>query len=255
MGTCPACGSPTTARDRHCAACGAALPEGRGRPCPACGTPAEPGDRHCRACGRPLPRPPEPDATAPLGEPAPRRDTEVLPAVEPFLAPRSRDARAVEAEREPRPGQRQPPAPRPAPTPIGGIVAFAASLAVIASGFLEWRTEVLGGGTGAEVPLRFLADPEAAARRGEWTIALLLLVLGAVGAMVALLTIVVPRLRRLRGLVGVLTLVVPAAFVVRTEIALGLLGGSHPFLESFGPGVWLAVGASVMQVVAGRLRR
>jgi len=122
----------------------------------------------------------------------------------------------------------------------------------VASGFLEWRAEALGGGTAADIPLRFVANPRADARQGDITVALLLLGLGTVGAIAALLSILVPWLRFLRRLIGAFTLIVPVVFVVRTELTLRFFAGEHSFLDSIGRGVWLCAIAAMVEMVAGR---
>jgi hypothetical protein len=135
---------------------------------------------------------------------------------------------------------------------VGAIIALLAAILVVVSGFLEWRAEALGGGTGADIPIRFLVNPRADARAGDITVALLLLGLGTAGAIAALLSILLPWLRFLRRVIGGLTLLVPVVFVVRTELTLRFFAGEHPFLDSIGRGVWLCAGAAVVEVVAGR---
>lgn len=220
------------------------------------------GDRHCRRCGRAL----GPDDTqaipvsggtagssAPPGRSSEVFDTQALPAAsvpaEPYLAPRSWAPPAAEEEPEAAPYR------RPAPgrgIPVGAIIALLAAAVVVASGFLEWRVEALGGGTAADIPLRFLANPEADAKPGDVTIALVLLGLGTLGAIAALLSIILPGFRFLRRLIGGFTLLVPVVFVIRSELTLRFLSGEHPFLDSIGRGVWLCALAAVVEIVAGR---
>jgi hypothetical protein len=135
---------------------------------------------------------------------------------------------------------------------VGAIIALIAAAAVVASGFMEWRAEALGGGTAADIPLRFLADPEANARPGDITIALVLLGLGTLGALAALVSMVVPWLRFARRVIGGFTLLVPLVFVIRSELALRFLSGDHPFLDSIGRGVWLCAIAAIAEIAAGR---
>lgn len=181
-------------------------------------------------------------------------DTQALPAAsgpaEPYLAPRSW-APEPAAEGPDEAGYREAPARRRM-APVGAIIALVAAAVVVASGFLEWRAEALGGGTAADIPLRFLVNPEANAGPGDVTIALLLLGLGTLGAVAALLSILAPRLRFLRRLIGALTLLVPVVFVIRTELTLRFLSGEHSFLDSIGRGVWLCAIAAVGEIVAGR---
>jgi hypothetical protein len=223
-----------------------------------------PEDRHCRRCGAVLAG----DATQaipvsggkPGSNPGPsdrsgeRFDTQALPVAsvpaEPYLAPRSWAPERLEEEAEDA-GYRQPP-PRRREAPLGAIIALVAAAAVVASGFLEWRAAALGGGTAADIPIRFLTNPKANARPGDVTIALLLLGLGTLGAVASLLSILIPGLRFLRRLIGGFTLVVPVVFVIRTELALRFLSGEHPFLDSIGRGVWLCAIAAMVESVAGR---
>jgi hypothetical protein len=233
--------------------------------CPSCGAPVDSDDRYCRRCGTTLsaddtqaipirgstpehnPRPP--------GGAGSTFDTQALPAAaepsEPYLVPRSwgPEPAAEEAEGE---AYQEAAAPRRRGFPVGAILALVAAIVVVASAFLEWRAETLGGGTAADIPLRFLFNPRADARPGEITVALLLLGLGTAGAIAALLSILLPWLRFLRRVIGGLTLLVPVVFVVRTELTLRFFAGEHPFLDSIGRGVWLCAGAAVVEVVAGR---
>jgi hypothetical protein len=261
MNACPSCGAPTLDSDLFCASCGTRLRGDADGSCPRCGSPVGPGDRHCRRCGAFLA--PDDTQAIPVAGANPRsidqevrsHDTQALPAAsepaEPYLAPRSwappREAEELEGELEPE----APPARR-GRAPVGALIALIAAIVVVASGFLEWRAEILGGGTAADIPLRFLLDPRADARPGDITVALLLLGLGTAGAIAALLSILLPALRFLRRVVGGLTLIVPVVFVVRTELTLRFFAGEHPFLDSIGLGVWLCAGAAVVEVVAGR---
>jgi hypothetical protein len=232
---------------------------GRMNACPSCGASVDADDRYCRRCGTNLsadetqavaganPRPPDREGSV--------FDTQALPAAsvpaEPYLAPRSWG---------PEPGAEQPEgetypeaaSARRQGVPVGAIIALVAAIVVVASGFLEWRAEALGGGTAADIPIRFLANPRADARAGDITVALLLLGLGTAGAIAALLSILLPWLRFLRRLIGALTLLVPVVFVVRMDFTLRFFGGDHPFLASIGPGVWVCAVAAVIELVAGR---
>lgn len=260
MKACPSCGARTLESDLFCASCGTRLSPATEEACRKCGAPVAKGDRHCRRCGIAL----ADDLTQalPTGEQADRDspgtdrpyDTQVLPQTsrpaEPYLAPRSR---APEPERGDQGAWQYDAAPpRRGEAPVGAIIALIAAAAVVASGFLEWRAEALGGGTAAEIPLRFLADPEASARAGEITIALLLLGLGTLGALTALLSMLVRWLRFLRRLIGGFTLLVPIVFVIRTELELRFLSGDHDFLDSIGRGVWLCAISAVVEIVSGR---
>jgi hypothetical protein len=123
---------------------------------------------------------------------------------------------------------------------------------VVASAFLDWRAEALGGGSAADIPLRFLTNAKADARPGELTIALVLLGLGTLGALAALLSMLVPGFRFVRRLIGGLTFLVPLVFVVRSELALRFLSGEHSFLDSIGRGVWVCAVAAAVEIAAGR---
>jgi hypothetical protein len=230
--------------------------------CPSCGATVDVADRYCRRCGVLLtgddtqaipasktaagsnPQPADPSVQA--------FDTQALPAAsipaEPYLAPRS--WAPPQAEEEPAEAQYRESRRREAP--VGAIIALVAAAVVVASGFLEWRAEALGGGTAADIPLRFLANPEATARPGDLTVALVLLGLGTLGAIAALLSILLPWLRFIRRLIGGFTLLVPVVFVIRSELTLRFLSGEHPFLDSIGRGVWLCAIAAVLEIVAGR---
>ena len=265
MNACPSCGAPVLDSDLFCASCGNRVHDETDSSCPNCGAPVSAGDRHCRRCGTPLPEsetgatPGSREATEANPRSARRPDspfdTQALPAssipADPYLAPRSwgPEPAVEEAEGE---AYREAPAPRRREAPVGAIIALLAAIVVVASAFLEWRAEALGGGTAADIPLRFLANPEADARPGEITVALVLLGLGTVGAIAALLSVLVSWLRVLRRLIGAFTLLVPVVFVVRSELALRFFGGDHPFLDSIGRGVWLCAIAAVVEMVAGR---
>jgi hypothetical protein len=265
MNACPSCGAPTLQSDLFCASCGTRLRGGADRSCPRCGAPVAAGDRHCRRCGNLLSAddtqavPVRGEAAGANPHPTDREgtgfDTQALPAAsvpaEPYLAPRSWGPEAAVEEPEGGPSP-EAATPRRRGAPVGAIIALVAAIVVVVSGFLEWRAEVLGGGTAADIPLRFVANPEADARPGDITVALLLLGLGTAGAIVALLSILVPWLRFLRRLIGAFTLLVPVVFVVRTELTLRFFAGDQPFLDSIGRGVWLCAVAAVIEMVAGR---
>lgn len=257
MNACPSCGAPALESDVFCASCGTRLGE-VSHSCPKCGAPVSSGDRHCRRCGTVLAGD-DTQAIPVTGEPAGTNpgqghDTQVLPVAqrpsEPYLEPRSWAAGPTQESHEAAP-YREAPEPRRG-VPVGGIVALVAAAVVVASAFLEWRAEALGGGTAADIPLRFLANAEANARPGEITIALILLGLGTLGALAALLTMLVPWLRFVRRLIGGFTLLVPVVFVIRSELALRFLSGEHSFLDSIGRGVWLCAIAAVVEITAGR---
>jgi zinc-ribbon domain len=229
--------------------------------CPSCGAAVDADDRYCRRCGADLTSddtqavPVRKGAAAsnpPADRPSEVFDTQAFPAAsvpsEPYLAPRSW---APPAESEPEEAPNRAPASGRG-IPVGAIIALLAAAVVVASGFLEWRAEALGGGTAADIPLRFLSNPQANAKPGDVTIALVLLGLGTLGAIAALLSILLPGFRFLRRLIGGFTFLVPVVFVIRTELELRFLSGEHPFLGSIGRGVWLCAIAAVAEIVAGR---
>lgn len=247
-----------------CASCGIRLSEEADRrSCPRCGAPVMSGDRHCRRCGavlagedtKAIPVTRESTGSNPHSGDPDRvgHDTGILPVAsrprEPYLEPRSWTAGPAD-EAGAVPYEDAPTRRRGAP--VGAILALIAAAAVVASGFLEWRAESLGGGSAADIPLRFLTNPKADARQGEITIALVLLGLGTLGALASLVSMLVPWLRFVRRLIGGLTLLVPVVFVVRSELALRLLSGEHSILDSIGRGAWLCAIAAAVEISAGR---
>lgn len=271
MTTCPSCGSPVQADDRFCGACGATVGAepveivSVPRFCSRCGGPLEDQDRFCGRCGAPV------RAASPAAEAEPDEDFfadwNVVFAEEPSPVPREAVTEAVprqpvvEAtdtavlptapgedggpettpERPPRP-RRHPP---PRGFPWGASLALAGAVAVVVSAILPW-TE--GGALPREIPVRSLIE-----LRGDAGVNLgfVLLMAGTIGALVALLTMLLPWLGFLRRLAGILTLALPVLFVLR---ALDPGTGLGDLAGVVGAGVYAAGGGAIAQVVAGKWR-
>jgi hypothetical protein len=274
MTACPSCGSPVEADDRFCGACGTTLGAEPAevvpapRFCTGCGGPLEDPDRFCGRCGAPVrSSSPEIAAVEPEADedffadwnvvfaeepsPGPQEaiteaiphppvvegtDTAVLPAT-----PREDGEHETPPERPPRP-RRHPP---PRGFPWGASLALAGAVAVVVSAILPWTQ---GGALPREIPARGLIE-----LRGDAGVNLgfLLLMAGTIGALVALLTMLLPWLGFLRRLAGVLTLALPVLFVLRT-IDPG--AGFGDLLGVLGAGVYAAGGGAIAQVVAGKWR-
>ncbi len=274
MTACPSCGSPVEADDRFCGVCGATLGAEPSevvpapRFCTVCGGLLEDGDRFCGRCGAPVRSPtpgaavvepeadedffadwnvvfaeePTPGPQEAITEAVPRppvaegTDTAVLPT-----APREAREPETPPERPPRP-RRHPP---PRGFPWGASLALAGSVAVVVSAILPW-TE--GGAIPREIPARSLIELRGGA---GLNLGFVLLVAGTIGALVALLTMLLPWLGFLRRLVGLLTLALPVLFVLRT---LDPGGGFGDLAGVLGAGVYAAGGGAIAQVVAGKWR-
>jgi hypothetical protein len=189
---------------------------------------------------------------APLPPPPPRDEavTEQVP-----LTPRVSDT-AVISTPSAQPTRPEAPIPTP-PTkepregprgfPLGATFALLGAVAVIVSAVLEW-----GGPFGRPFPrdiaVRLLFDPSGPATGPN--LGVVLLVVGTVGALVALLTMAVPAFTPLRRLIGLLTLAIPAGFTLRTA-TLG--DGSFVDLPSLiEAGVYVALAGAFAEMVAGR---
>jgi hypothetical protein len=271
MTTCPSCGSPVEADDRFCGACGATLGAEpvevvpAPRFCTSCGGPLDDQDRFCGRCGAPVreaspavesdadedffadwnvvfAEEPSPVPQEAITEAVPRphvvegTDTAVLPA-----KPREDGEHETPPEPPPRP-RRHPP---PRGFPWGASLALAGAVAVVVSAILPWTAE---GALPREIPAHSLIE----LRRGAGVnLGFVLLVSGTVGALVALLTMLLPWLGFLRRLAGLLTLALPVLFVLRT-IDPG--AGFGDLLGVLGAGVYAAGGGAIAQVVAGKWR-
>jgi hypothetical protein len=271
MTTCPSCGSPVEADDRFCGACGATLGSEpveivpAPRFCSRCGGPLEDQDRFCGRCGAPV------RAASPAAEAEPDEDFfadwNVVFAEEPSPVPRDAITEAVPRQpvveatdtavlptappedRGPETTPERPPQPRRHPPPRGfpwgASLALAGAVAVVVSAILPW-TE--GGALPREIPVSSLIE-----LRGDAGVNLgfVLLMAGTIGALVALLTMLLPWLGFLRRLAGILTLALPVLFVLR---ALDPGTGLGDLAGVVGAGVYAAGGGAIAQVVAGKWR-
>ncbi len=271
MTACPSCGTPVEAEDRFCGSCGVLLgsevpaPVEASRFCTRCGGPLEADDRFCGRCGAPARQ------TTGEEEPADKdffADWNIVFAEEPPPSPRDAVTEAVprpaqpdasdtsvlptapEPEQEAAPGRppRERRHPPPRGFPWGASVALLGAVAVIVSAVLPWTAA--GRGLPREIPARQLIDAQGAATGVN--LGIVLLVVGAVGAMVALLTMVLPWLGFLRRLVGLLTLAIPVLFVLRT---LEPPAGLGDLIDVLGVGVYAAAAGAVTQIAAGMWRR
>jgi hypothetical protein len=268
MTACPSCGSPVEAADRFCGACGTTLEAEPAevpapRFCTRCGGPLDDEDRFCGRCGAParadaaaqpeedeedffadwnlvFAEEPSPGPQEAVTEAVPRpptagvSDTSVLP-----IAPRAEAE--TKPERPPPPPRRHPP---PRGFPWGATVALAGAVAVVVSAILPWTGE---GALPKEIPARSLIADGA----GGVNLGFILLVAGTIGALVALLTMLLPWLGFLRRLAGILTLAIPVLFVLR---ALDPPAGLGDLIEVLGAGVYAAGAGAIAQVVAGKWR-
>jgi hypothetical protein len=271
MTTCPSCGSPVEADDRFCGACGTTLGAEPAEVVPAprfcthCGGPLEDQDRFCGRCGAPVreaspaveseadedffadwnvvfAEEPSPVRQEAITEAVPRppvvegTDTAVLPTA-------AREDRGPETPPEPPPRSRRHPPPRG--FPWGASLALAGAVAVVVSAILPWTAE---GGLPREIPARSLIELRGGA---GVNLGFVLLVAGTVGALVALLTMLLPWLGFLRRLAGLLTLALPVLYVLRT---LDPGAGLGDLAQVLGAGVYAAGAGAVAQVVAGKWR-
>jgi len=129
---------------------------------------------------------------------------------------------------------------------IGQSLALLGAVTVIVSAVLPWTRT--GEGLPRDIPARLLIDPQGPA--SGLNLGIVLLVVGAIGALVALLTMVAPWLGFLRRLVGLATLALPLLFVIRAWADTGLGG----LIDLIGAGVYGAAAGSIIQIVAGKWR-
>jgi Double zinc ribbon len=271
MTSCASCGSPAGVEDRFCATCGSPLGEEAPAAvpgasfCTSCGTPLDPEDRFCGRCGAPVrarsglaeegeddlladwdlevsdKEPPEPDEAVTESIPRPARvsDTTVIEELpEPAPAPYIR----------PHPPVREPRAPVRG-VPLGATFALLGAVAVVVSATLEWNGP-FGPDLPRDIAFRLLFDPTGPAT--GINLGVVLLIVGTVGALVAILTMALPALKPIRRVIGLLTLAIPAGFAVRT-FQLALTDGSLLDLPSLlGPGVYVALVGAFIEMVAGK---
>jgi hypothetical protein len=266
---CRRCGSPLETGDLFCGECGSKVPGAAGDP----DEPTQAGEMvrqdedFFAAWDKGLPQvPPEevphrPDeavtetiATARPG------DTAVLPTApaEPYLDPGApRPAVPPHDAAAPGGAQVYPPKPAPRPRqgfPLGATLALIGALAVIVSALLEWlRDASLTPGDGVfprDVAFRLLLDPGGP----ETGVSLGIVLLGAglLGALVALITMVVPVLKFLRRLVGLVTLALPGLFVFRIVQELLSRGTVDEIWTVLGVGVYVAAAGAFTQMIAGK---
>lgn len=203
------------------------------------------------------PQPPPVGAPAPPSIPPPDqaptqtiavnpRDTSILP-VQPEQAP-------YEPEAVPPPGPAAAPVPPErragAGFPFGATVALLGAVAVIVSSIVDWGRGELVGTFPRDIPVRQLITPNAEA--GGVSMGMVLLVVGTIGALVALLTMAVPFLRFLRRLIGLATLIVPVLYVIRVAIPLFVDLRFADVVGVLGTGFYVAAVGAFVQMVAGR---
>lgn len=222
-------------------------------------------DRFCGRCGAPVR-----DATAPSGGEPERQEEEqdffadwnLVFAEEPSpreaiteSVPRPQEAPEAERRSDTEVLQVAPAAPQPEPPrpprhppprgfPWGASIALAGAVAVVVSAILPWRPS---GALPREIAARSLIGSGS----GGVNLGVILLIAGTVGALVALLTMLLPWLGFLRRLAGILTLAVPVLFVLR---ALDPTAGLGDLPGALGVGVYAAAGGAVAQILAGKLR-
>lgn len=172
----------------------------------------------------------------PVRSTAPR--TEEVPA--PPVAPRETE--------EPR----ETPLPRGVGFPWGGALALLGSLAVILSSILDW-----GGPFSSSLPrdisAAWLLDPNAAAIGPS--LGVVMLFAGTLGALVTLVGMAAPGFTFLRRIVGLLTLFIPMAFVLRTLQSPAEQTGITDLPSALAVGVFVAAAGALVELVAGRSRR
>jgi hypothetical protein len=131
-------------------------------------------------------------------------------------------------------------------------VALAGAIGVVVSALLPWT---VGGPDArvfpADVPARALLPFGEGA--GGPTLGVVLLVAGVIGALVALLTMVVPAVGFLRRLVGLATMAAPVLFALRLVTTAGVSPGDLP--GAIGIGVWVCGAGALVLMVAGRWSR
>jgi hypothetical protein len=177
-------------------------------------------------------------------------DTAVLtPTPEPYLSPGG-PARAPAAAPEPAPAPAPPaPAAPPRPFPWGASFALLGAVAVIVSSILPWEGP-FEGSLPRDIPVRLLVDPQGPS--SGISLGMVLLLLGTIGALMALVTMAAPFLKFVRRLAGLATLAIPAVFVLRTVDPLLADGEIGQLLSALGAGVYTATAGAVVLLLAGR---
>jgi len=270
---CRRCGSSLEPGDLFCAECGTKVPGAAGdpeEPTQAAEVAREGDEDFFAAWDRGLPQiPPEDPKPAGHSDEAVTEtiatarpgDTAVLPTSpppEPYLEPGT-GRRSVPPHDAAAPGGAQVYPPQPAPRarqgfPLGATLALIGALAVIVSALLEWIRDAAfspaGGVFPRDIAVRLLLDPggpETGVNLG-----IVLLAAGVLGAMLALITMVLPVLKFLRRLVGLVTLAIPGLFVFQTVQESLSQGALDRIWAVLGIGVYTAAAGAFTQMVAGR---
>lgn len=278
---CAGCGGSLEAEARYCRRCGAVAPEPKedvfaGMAAPGNGHDAvsgpslaadlfvpRPAIRLEEAPTESIPRPPAPRVPPPsVPPPRPRAVRRPEPPPHPSEAPTGIVERIPPKPpvgevlwSEPAGPERETweaSIPRGAGFPWSGTLALVGSLAVIMSAILDW-----GGPFGASLPRDisavWLLDPDAPASGP--TLGLVMLLAGTLGALVALLVMAAPGFTFLRRLVGLVTVIIPVGFVLRTLQAVAAEGSVLDLPSELGIGVGVAAGGALVQLLAPRPAR
>jgi hypothetical protein len=140
--------------------------------------------------------------------------------------------------------------PRAAGFPWGGALALLGALAVIISAVLDW-----GGPFSESLPrdigAAWLLDPATASGP---SLGAVLLIAGTIGALVSLVGMAAPAFTFLRRLVGLLTLMIPVAFALRTMEALVEEASILDLPSALGIGVAVSAGGGLVELFASRGR-
>jgi hypothetical protein len=135
--------------------------------------------------------------------------------------------------------------------PWGGTIALLGALAVILSSIVEW-----GGPFSASLPRDIsasrLLDPSASSGP---SLGLVLLLFGTLGALVTLVGMAAPGFTFLRRFIGLVTLLIPIGFMLRTVQALVEESRLSSLFSVLGVGVVMAAAGGFLQLMARRPRR
>ncbi len=142
--------------------------------------------------------------------------------------------------------------PRRAGFPWGGTLALIGAIAVVMSAILDWEGPFRGS-LPRDIRAAWLLDPEAASSGP--TLGLILLLVGTLGALVSLLVMASPGFTFLRRFVGLVTVMIPLGFALRTLQSVAAEGGILEVPSSLGIGVVVAAAGAVLQLVARRPAR
>jgi hypothetical protein len=139
--------------------------------------------------------------------------------------------------------------PRYTGFPWGGTLALLGALAVIISAVLDW-----GGPFSESLPrdisATWLLDPSTATSGPS--LGAILLIAGTLGALVSLVGMAAPAFTFLRRLVGLLTVVIPVAFALRTLEALVEEASILDLPSALGVGVAVAAAGALLELFAGK---